>query len=1006
MRTTMTYWLWSAIALMLLCTPAASQRTRLIGIRAEPAAMNKNLIANASFEEANSAGLPVGWSWSPRNTDATLRVVTDRARSGKCSLFITNGTPFGAHVYGMAEYLPPIPLQAGKRYTLSAYVHSPGPGIAWLGGGGGWQFRMRLPASPKGWRRVSMTFTPAEADVPFRLRLITESPTSGIWMDDIKLEEGEAATPFTDDGAASALRVEPLREEVEIQGDGAFTIPFLLTIPQRAQVELLARFGEGKGIPTTVSRQLEAGFYHAVVHGEASEMDPQPRSITLEVKTVMGKAGASTTVRFYSRARALRLLREIRRRLPTHQKAVAEMQKVGKPVQRAKVSLTVLQNFVRYVEEDLNHRVTSPDGSETYPEIRRALMQLDELREVEKHLLQEIRRPTQPVALWQFRGKRPEVRDGSFVDDSGRPYFFTGYGHFGQVRADIEKFPDYGVNIIQIETGPSAVFPSEGTLNDEPVRELQQILQRAEKANVAVNLLVSPHYFPDWMLQKYPHLRKRRNGFLQYCLHAPESQQLLKQYIRTLIPPLSRYPSLHSICLSNEPVSFEEPCEYATRDWHRWLQERHGDIDTLNRRWQTAYSRWEDIPLPNPFDGNDRDHLPSWYDYIRFNQEFFARWHQMLADAIHEVAPGLPVHAKAMTWTMLNDGDVVYGVDACLFAQFSDINGNDSINFYSHGEGEYAQGWVLNAMSHDLQRSMKNVPVFNSENHLIPDRETRPVPAQHVHTVLWQAAIHGQGATTIWVWERTFDPRSDFTGSIMHRPACAEAVGHVNLLLNRYAKEVTALQRAPADAVLIDSVTGKVWDGGAYTDCRNKLYEALSFVGLKVGFIPERQLEEGVLPDAPVLFVTNQKYLSNRAFETLQKYSGRVVFVGNDDLLTHDEYGQRRQRPLAPAARIPFGVTLARELWLALRQRCSEWGVIPPVDAVDTAGNPVWGVAWRTAELNGRLVVNLCNYRHDEVRIRLRRNGKPARYRAPEDTSWRTGTVALKSLETRLLVVE
>jgi len=80
--------------------------------------------------------------------------------------------------------------------------------------------------------------------------------------------------------------------------------------------------------------------------------------------------------------------------------------------------------------------------------------------------------------------------------------------------------------------------------------------------------------------------------------------------------------------------------------------------------------------------------------------------------------------------------------------------------------------------------------------------------------------------------------------------------------------------------------------------------------------------------------------------------------------------------------------------------------VNPRIEVVDTTGNPVWGVAWRTAELDGRLLVNLCNYRHDEVRIRLLRNGKPARYRAPDDTAWRTTAVALKSLETRLLVVE
>lgn len=996
-------------ALVLLCSAVSAQQLRLQDIHTQILHPSPNLIQNASFEEVHSSGVPTGWSWLPRNTDATLRVVSDRARSGKRSLFITNGTPFGAHVYGMAEYLSPIPLQAGKRYTLSAYVYSARPGTAWLGGGGGWQFRMRLPASPNGWRRVSMTFVPGEGDVPFVLRLITESPTDGIWIDDIKLEEGDTATPVTS-VSSSITQIEPAQEQVEVQGDGAFAVPFVLTLPQTAQVELVATLRQGTRRITSVTRRtrMEAGFHRVIVRGMAREVDSQPRQLILEAKTDMGRAEGQAVTRFYSRTGALRLLGELKQRLPAHEKTVAEMEKAGKPAQWARVSLTVLQNFVRYVEEDLNHKIVAPDGSETYPELRRALMQLDELREVEEHLRQQSRSPSPDVALWQCRGHRPKVANGSFVDETTRPLFFTGYGHFGQVRADIEKFPAYGVNIIQIEVGPSAIFPAEGEVNDAPIRELQQILERAEKVNVAVNLLISPHYFPGWMQDKYPHLRKRRNGFLQYCLHAPESQQLLQRYIHTLIPPLSRYPALHSICLSNEPVSFEEPCEFATRDWHRWLQERHGSIETLNRRWRTQYARFDDVPLPNPFDGNARNHLPSWYDYICFNQEFFAGWHKMMADAIREVAPNLPIHAKTMTWTLLNDSDVVYGVDAYLFSSFSDINGNDSVNWYSHGEGEYAQGWVLNAMSHDLQRSMKNAPIFNSENHLIPDRETRPVPAQHVHTVLWQEAIHGQCATTIWVWERTFDPRSDFAGSIMHRPACAEAVGRVNLLLNRYAREVTALQQTPADVVLVDSVTGKVWDGAAYTDCQSKLYEALSFTGLKVGFISERQLEEGVLPTAPVLFVANQRHLSDRALQTLQNYRGRVVFVGDGHLLTHDEYGQAREHQLAPAARVPFtyGKGSARDLWQSLRKALPEWGLKPRVELQDEAGNPVWGVAWRTAEIGGKVVVNLCNYRQDEMRLRLLRDGKPVRHRAPDGTVWSRGAVTLKSLETALLVVE
>ena len=65
--------------------------------------------------------------------------------------------------------------------------------------------------------------------------------------------------------------------------------------------------------------------------------------------------------------------------------------------------------------------------------------------------------------------------------------------------------------------------------------------------------------------------------------------------------------------------------------------------------------------------------------------------------------------------------------------------------------------------------------------------------------------------------------------------------------LNRAAVEVTALQQAPPQVAILQSPTAAVWDNGAYNDCLNKLYTALSFTGLKIGFAPERGLEGGQL---------------------------------------------------------------------------------------------------------------------------------------------------------------
>ena len=45
------------------------------------------------------------------------------------------------------------------------------------------------------------------------------------------------------------------------------------------------------------------------------------------------------------------------------------------------------------------------------------------------------------------------IRAGAFWQDD-RPVYFTGVGHFGQVRQDIPILNDYGLNIIQIRDGP------------------------------------------------------------------------------------------------------------------------------------------------------------------------------------------------------------------------------------------------------------------------------------------------------------------------------------------------------------------------------------------------------------------------------------------------------------------------------------------------------------------------------------------------------------------------
>ncbi len=1018
-------WLLTATVLLLLFAAQAAlgaspdQSVQLKTMAVEVMPCHANLISDSSFEQSDANGIPSGWAWTQGKTDATCAIDRTVSHSGRQSVRMTNGTPFGPNVYGMLWRTQPVKLPWGKPYTMSAWVKSDKPGGVGLIGGGDWQYRARAHVGGDKWRRIWTSFTAGARDRHFVLRLSTEYPTRGTWIDDVKLEEGTSPT-FDPPGPGQSGKaiLDADEQEMVVEGDGPFALRFSLINPRAMEGTVCVALSTGESLRQPI--HLPAGAWHVSLAGEAVLPHDAPRTITLTLEEA-GREIARTDaqLRFCSAGNALRRLDALGAEFPALKKALESIRARGQDISYPQIALTVLENFVGYAKEDTRH-----------DQVQRALEQLRDLEPMAVRLRAELgealagRRQFAAVPRWTGT-KRPTIKGSSFLAPVRmpggsvveRPVFFNGYGHFAQVVADMEKWPRYGTNIVQIEFGPNGVFPRDGITSDAPMQNMLHTLDRAQKAGVAVCLLISPHYFPQWAMAKWPQLRRRREGFLQYCLHAPEGQELLRRFIAVAIKPLKDHPALQSICLSNEPTNEEEPCDEARKLWHGWLQKRHGSVATMNARWGSRYGSFGEAPLPDPFAA--RPAKPVWLDYVRFNQEFFADWHKMLADAVHQVAPSLPVHAKAMTWTMFNANAVHLGVDATLFGRLSDISGNDSASFHMF-EGEFAQDWLPDAMGYTLQRSVLDAPVFNSENHVIIDRETHYIPADQVRCSLWQGAIYGQGATAIWVWERTFDPKSDLFGSIMHRPGCAEAVGRANCDLNRAALEVTALQQAPPQVLVVQSVTASVWDGDVYDDCLRKLFTAFSFTGLKPGFVTERQLEEGLVPAAPVLCLPAISHFSDAALMTLRRFKGRLVFVGNEDCLSRDEYGRARphpsplpegkgtRSPLLRGEKITFGrgAASAEELWRQILAKLPGWNFRPAVEVRGANEKPIWGIEWRIAETAEGPVVNLCNYRRTPVSVTLARADKTRSLRDVLTGSPVAEPLSLQPLEVRLLRFE
>ena len=974
-----------------------------------PRTRNPNLLPNSSFESVHG-NRPEEWMFDKRNTDASMTVDAAIAHSGSRSLKFTNDTRFGPHVYAWFGVSGGIAVKPATPYTVSAYVRSENPGTAWIGGAKRWRVRCKFYRTDGKWLRVSKSFVTEADETTIPFMIVTESPTEGLWVDDVKLEEGYEATPYQQDAAddpaidlAPRLRKAqqskgrtavpywapskyPIRECLftagELRAEGFAHVPS--DLPEgRVRVRLVRENGE-MAAEADRAMGLSKGAWRLDFQAHLGADPSGP--LTLQAELLDGEqllARSSLPLRVYTHRGVAQQIGRVEQ-LAAQLKPLVERLAERRLDAYARVTLTVLRNFLPWAKEDLAHRHVDRawDAAVVMEQMaRRRIEESEAILAGERQGSPVPRYTTQPLRI-----------DGpSFVADSflvgpkappqPRPVFFVGYGHFSQVRSDVEKFPGYGCNMIQIEFGPRSVLPAEGEVSDEAIDAFVAVCKRAEEAGVAVNLLLSPHYFPGWAMEKWPHLKDCTGGFFKYCVHAPESRAIIERSLRRVIPRIKDLPALHSLCLSNEPINVQvAKCPYVRRQWHEWLGRKHGDVARMNERWRTQFKRFEDVDVP------EAKFVPGpvTYDFVCFNQEVFAGFHRWMADVIHEMAPRVPVHAKIMMGAHFHRGTHgIWSVSPELFGQLSQISGND-LGWMHHRRGDWNSGWLRANMALDFQRSMADLPVFNSENHLIVDRDHDVIPPDHVYTVLWQEAIHGQSATTIWVWQRTNSYVSSLAGSIIHRPDCTEAAGRACLDLNRLAPQVTAIQNATPEIVLFWS-QASVIQGDEHVYALRTAYEALSFLGLPLGFVTERQLaryasDEGIplpLRAAKVVVVAGATHVPANVLAGLGRFreqGGVVLCVG--DCLQSDEYMQTR------AERPDFGTPIAlpeesRELLRTFEARLPAWGVARRIRLVDKDGQPAWGVELRSARYRNRWIANICNHHRDPQTVRLLLDAKP-----------------------------
>ncbi|MGN0853058.1 MAG: beta-galactosidase [Kiritimatiellia bacterium] len=541
------------------------------------------------------------------------------------------------------------------------------------------------------------------------------------------------------------------------------------------------------------------------------------------------------------------------------------------------------------------------------------------------------------------------------------PVMLTGFGHFGTVRRNLHQLPPIGNHILQMEIGPRSILPDEHTVDTNAFRPFFEAAARGAKENVAITLLLSPHYFPAWAERKWPHLKTCGGGFLTYCVYAPEARAVVEKALRAAIPLIRGNPALHSVCLSNEPETHVYAgCPVLRARWPQWLAARYGTVQALNRKLGTSYAAFSEVAMPAGFRKNARS--PVLAEFVRFNQAQFAAWHKWMADIIHELAPELPVHSKIMINPCLYDSNATfYSVDPAQFGALSQYNGNDSYDTFrslTRGWG-WSHDWTLMEAGYDYQRSTADLPVFNSENHIQPDRSKDYLPGAHTYAVLWQNAIHGQSATTLWCWERAYDSgQSVFNGLILERPESLEAWAHGALDLSRLADALAPIQNLPPEILVFWSPSA-ILEGRSGHEAFHRCYRAATFLGHGLGFATDSALEE----------------LGRTGARRRPLDAARVILLPDVQRIPAEIQAGLDRFKAAGGIVLPVRTENERALFVQLADRMADWQ-LTDAPLVRRDGRPVYGVETRGyRRADGRSVLSLCNHLRQPVDVQLEKPG-------------------------------
>ena len=368
--------------------------------------------------------------------------------------------------------------------------------------------------------------------------------------------------------------------------------------------------------------------------------------------------------------------------------------------------------------------------------------------------------------------QRQTSATGAPTPRPGAPY--VGVSYYPEIArdaidGDIRHMKDIGINLVRF--GDFAWSRLEPQENQMDFTWMRQAIDKFAAADIAVTLCTPTAAPPVWLSESHPEIlrvsasgqRIGHGGRRQYCPNSPVYRDYSRRLAGQLGRQFGRDPAVLAWQIDNE--FWEECyCNNCLTSFRQWLQQRYGDIATLNRLWLTdlwsqAYQNFGQIPLPNPQQVGGRHHPSLRLAYRRFMSDSYVSFCMVQVQELrqHTAAP-ITTNGHNPRYQRIDYADLFRGLD---------LIGTDS----------YAEPTNLlrYAFEADWMRALGGKPFWLAEtSSTLAAATDAGGSTEFVHTKgalrakMWLNYALGAEAVSFWLWRAHWAGQELEHGSLIY----------------------------------------------------------------------------------------------------------------------------------------------------------------------------------------------------------------------------------------------